>query len=363
MLSGINLRPDYFSFNERVLVTQAALNASLFRFESGVPALRLRNELGEVVLLPFQGQQIWSAAFLGRELTMRSMFSQPQPTRDFLATFGGFMQHCGATAMGGPGSGDTHPLHGDLPNAPYQDATLLVGNDETGAFLGLTGSYEHTIAFGEHYLAQPEVRLYAGSSAVQVRMTINNLSSQPMPLMYLFHINYRPVNGSRLVYSALADPEHMRVRVNLPSHVQVKPGYREFVDRLRSQPELHLTLSPDLAYDPEVVFMIDYYADDQGWAYAMQSHPDGAADYVRHRPAQLAHGVRWICRTPDQDALGFEAGTAGVDGRAAEQAKGNLTWLAPKQSFRCDFEAGALTPNQAAQMVAHIGNILTQKSR
>ena len=37
----------------------------------------------------------------------------------------------------------------------------------------------------------------------------------------------------------------------------------------------------------------------------MQVHPDGTADYIGHRPDQLDHGVRWICRTPDQDALGI----------------------------------------------------------
>ena len=34
-------------------------------------------------------------------------------------------------------------------------------------------------------------------------------------------------------------------------------------------------------------------------------HPDGTADYIRHQPQELDHGVRWICRTPDQDALGM----------------------------------------------------------
>ena len=64
-------------------------------------------------------------------------------------------------------------------------------------------------------------------------------------------------------------------------------------------------LTPDLILDPEVIFFIDYLADEDGWAHSMQSHPDGYAHYLRHHPAELDKGVRWMCRTPDQDALGL----------------------------------------------------------
>ena len=358
MTTRMALKANFFNAQEFLLVEHASLQASGCRFPSGVEALRLRSDQGELVLLPFQGQQIWSAAFLGRELTMRSMFSQPYPTRNFLETFGGFMQHCGATAMGSPGPTDTHPLHGELPNAPYQKAWVVAGEDQGGAYLSLGGEYEYAMAFGEHYLAQPLVKLYAGASMAQVSMTIHNLSGRPMPLMYLFHINYRPVDGARLVYSAPTDAAHMRVRTDLPGHVRLRPGYAEFIEVLSKQPEKHLLLSPELMFDPEVVFFIDYACDSKGWAYAMQLHPDGSADLVRHQPAQLSHGVRWICRTADQDALGFEAGTAGVAGRTAEQARGNLRWLPPGESFSCNFEFGVCTPQQAGEVQRQIASIL-----
>jgi hypothetical protein len=40
-------------------------------------------------MLPFQGQQIWDAWFDERRLTMRSMFPEPKPTREYLDTYGG----------------------------------------------------------------------------------------------------------------------------------------------------------------------------------------------------------------------------------------------------------------------------------
>jgi len=308
----LHLSVNQFTERETPLVEWGELLASVFRFASGVCAVRLQNARGELIALPFQGQQIWDATLDGRRLTMKSMFDQPYPTRDFLATYGGFLLHCGATAMGSPGPEDRHPLHGELPNAPYQAAQVILGEDERGQYIGLSGTYRHTVAFNTNYVAQPVIKLYAGSALFVVSMTIANLKQSDMPLMYLAHINFLPIDNGRLLYSARCDADHMRVRADVPDFMQVAPGYREFVRELSQHPEKHLVLKPGLVFDPEVVFLIDYLADAQGWAHALQIHPGGRADVVRHRPDQLNYGVRWICRTADQQALGFEPATAGV---------------------------------------------------
>ena len=350
-----HLTPAFFSERERVLIEHGPLIASAFRYDNGVAALRLKNELGELVMLPFQGQQIWSATFGGRDLTMKSMFSQPSATRSYLENYGGFLLHCGATAMGVPAGADTHPLHGELPNAPYQKAWLVAGEDTSGAYLALSGEYEHTMAFNDHYVARPEVRLYAGSSCFPISIAITNLKKTPMNLMYLAHINFRPVDFGRLVYSAPCTPEHARVRRSIPSHVHPPAGYADFLDELAAHPEKHNVLAPDLAFAPEVVFFLDYLADQAGWAHSIQVHPDGTADYIGHRPDQLDHGVRWICRTPDQDALGIcLPATAEPEGYHAELAKGNVRTLAGGESVRFDMEAGYLTADAAAQMAEKI---------
>ncbi len=344
----IDLQPFYFTERERPLLEVGSLAASVFRYDSGVCAIRLKNELGEIVSLPFQGQQIWSAQFLSRTLTMKSMFSDPRPTRDYLSNYGGFLLHCGATAMGTPSAQDTHPLHGELPNAPYQKAAIHFGEDDQGTFLGVGGQYQHTIAFSTNYVAEPLVKLYAGSSVLRLAMRVTNLAHNDMPLMYLAHVNFRPVDQGRLVYSALPTPDHVRVRKSIPSHIQAKPGYREFIDELAAHPEKHHVFSPGLVFDPEVVFFIDYLTDGDGWAHSLQVHPDGGADYVRHRPQELSKGVRWICRTADQDALGIVLpATAEPEGFLAEQAKGNVRRLGPGETFSCRYEAGALDAQQA----------------
>lgn len=357
----VNIVPQLFRERELILAKCGPLMASTFCFESAVSGVRLGNELGELVLLPFQGQQIWSAKFGGRDLTMKSMFTQPNPTREYLQTYGGFLIHCGATAMGVPSGEDTHPLHGELPNAPYRQAHLVLGSDEKGSYIGLGGRYQHTVAFNHNYVAEPLVKLYAGSTLFTVSMTITNLKDSEMELMALVHINFRPADNGRLVYSAHFTPEHVRVRRSIPSHIPVRPGYVEFIEELGSHPERHNVLAPDLLFDPEIVFTVDYQADEDGWAHTMQVHPDGSGDYVRHRPDQLDKGIRWICRTADQDALGMVLpATAEPEGYLAEKAKGNIKTLAPKEKFHYEIEMGTLEPPEAKRIGEKIGRILAQ---
>lgn len=355
----VHLSPAMFAAQERVLVTHGALSASAFIFDTGVLGLRLRNDVGEVVLLPFQGQQVWSASFRGRNITMKSMFDAPRPTRNYLETYGGFNLHCGFLSMGVPAAGDTHPLHGELPNAPYTNVWLEAGSDERGDYLALGGEYQHTLAFSTNYRAEPVVKLYANSSIFTIAMTITNLKRTPMEYMYMAHVNFRPVDNGRLVYSAKCTPEHVRVRRSIPSHVKPAPGFAEFLDELAADPARHNVLKPGLAFDPEVVFFIDYLADADGWAHTMQVHPDGTADYIRHKPSQLDKGVRWICRTPDQDALGMVLpATAEPEGYTAEKAKGNVKVLGPGSIFHCEMECGVLTESETRKMDQKIAELV-----
>jgi hypothetical protein len=342
-----------------LLVEWGGLVASTSRHDSGVEILRIANKVGSLMLLPFQGQQIWSAEFGGRNLTMKSMFDYPRATENYLENYGGFLLHCGATAMGVPSKEDHHPLHGELPNACYQVAYLLVGEDDRGAYLALGGRYQHTVAFSHNYVAEPLVKLYAGASLIHVEMTITNLKNSEMELMYMAHANFRPVDHARLVYSSPGTPQAVRVRRTIPSHIRPKPGYAEFLDELARHPEKHHVLAPELMFDPEVVFFIDYLADAEGWAHSMQVHPDGQADYIRHRPAQLDKGVRWICRTADQDALGLILpATAEPEGYAAEKAKGNLKVLPPYGIFFIEYELGALNADEALFMEEKIKGVV-----
>ena len=354
----VALHPRFFSEKRRVLVEHGSLKATLFEFESGVAAVELENGVSEIVMLPFQGQQIWSATFGGRNVTMKTTFDQPRATEDYLQTYGGFLLHCGFTAMGVPTEEDDHPLHGELPNAKFQSAWLEIGEDEGGAYIGLGGQYQHTVAFTENYTATPLVKLYAGAKEVHVSLCCRNCKKTPMEYMYLAHANFRPVNGGRIVYSAKVSPETVRVRHSIPSHISTGQGYVEFLDRLGERPEEHHVFDESMAFVPELVFSIDYDADDTGWAHTLQVHPDGGADYVRHRPDQLPIGVRWICRTPDKDALGLVLpSTAEPEGKRAEMAKGNVRELEGGGEWCCEYVLGTLDAEEVGAVEEKIAEI------
>lgn len=349
----LNLLDAHFGARERLLAEAGSYRAHTFRYDSGVAGLRLENSRGEIVVLPFQGQQIWRARFDGRDLTMKSMFDTPRPTRTYLENYGAFLIHCGMSATGAPGPGDDHPLHGELPNMPFDSAYLRFDPAAGTATVG--GTVRYGKAFSIDYRLRTEVTLNRDGALMDVSVTLDNLMAREIALMYLGHVNFRPVDGARLVYSAPYTPEAIRVREAIPSHITPKAGYPEFLAALAKDPMLHHQFKPGLAFDPEVVFDIAMQADADGWAHALQLHPDGAADYVSHKPSQLPKAIRWICRTGEQDALGLILpSTSGTEGRTVEHAGERYAVVPAGGTWRADYRVGALTAAEANGRIAHI---------
>ncbi|MEQ1768569.1 MAG: DUF4432 family protein [Devosia sp.] len=349
----IELHAERFGDRETVLARFAGLTATTFRYCSGVAGLRIANADGSIVALPFQGQQIWDATFFGRQLTMRSLFDEPLDTDDFYRTYGGFFLHCGALAMGDAAAADTHPVHGELPNARYQQAWLSTGRDAAGPFMRLHGSYHHRVAFHHHYAAEPTITMRSKGGRIDTEMHVRNLRHVPMDLMYLAHINFRPIDGARLVDTVAEDGAGIHLRTGLPGALVASDAYRRLIALLTTNPGAHRTMLPEI--DPELVLALDTTADAAGWANGMQLLPDGSADFVSYRPSELDHCLRWITRTPEMDALGLMLpATAEADGYIAEKAKGNVRSLAPGAGFRCSVSFGALDPAAAAAVLEHI---------
>jgi len=356
MTVRIDLYDTMFGEKERPLCQIGEFAVSTFRYDSGIAGLRIRNARGQIIMLPFQGQQVWRAAFDGRELTMRSMFDEPVATRAYLETYGAFLIHCGITGLGAPGPTDGHPLHGELPNAPFQSAWIEI--DADAGTLTIAGTYQHIVAFSTNYRATVKTSLTAGAALIDASVRVENLKRAPMDLMYLGHANFRPVDNGALHYTADYTADAVRVRRSIPSHVTPKPGYVEFLEQLAGDPSGHHVLKPGLGFDPEVVFEIDMKTDAHGFAHALQKHPDGTADYIRYQPAQAPLAMRWVCRTPDQDGLGMAfPATSGVEGYSAEKAKGRVVSLDGGATWRVDMTMGLLTATETAQAIDDIDRV------
>jgi len=352
----IELHKSVFTETEKPLCESGEFTVSAFRFESGVNALRIKNTRGEIVVLPHQGMQVWRASFDGRELTMRSMFDQPKNTRVYLETYGAFLLHCGITGLGAPGPTDSHPLHGELPNAPMNKAWFDI--DEEHGHVTVAAQYQHTVAFTTNYVATVSTTMSVGSALIDVTVEVDNLKRTPMDLMYLAHANFRPVDNGVLHYSANYTAQDVRVRKSIPSHVVPKPGYREFLEQLAVDPTPHHKLKSGLGFDPEVVFEIDLKAGVDGYAHALQKHPENFSDYISYKPKEAPVCMRWICRTPDQDGLGvaFPA-TSGVEGYTVEKGKDRVVQLAGGDTWQIAMRMGHLTAAETSDVINAIDQI------
>lgn len=355
----VPLHPALFGERERLAAQGAGVEVRAFRYPSGVEGLRVLTPRVEMEVLPFRGQQLWRLCLDGEDVGMRGMLFEPTAMPALLESFGAMFYHCGLLGTAAPGPGDAHPLHGELPQAPMGAAALEVEEGPGGTRLRITGAYEHARAFAAHYRAEPSIALVAGEATVEVAMRVTNLSGVPFRFAYLGHANFRPVDGAQLHYSAPYDPTHVRVRQDVPTHLgDGPPGYRELLARFAADPALHHHLAPGQSFDPEVVFLIDYLADEQGWAHSLQVHPDGRADWIAHRPDECPRAVRWLSRTPDQDCVAIaEPTTSGIEGRAAEERAGRLATLASGSTWQATMRIGRLGPDEAARMVAHVDRV------
>lgn len=346
----ISLYPELFGADEKTLLTSADFRVLAWAYPSGVKALALENNRGRVVVLPYQGQMVWSAVFDGCDLTMRNMFEQPHLSPTVIGTYGCFMFHSGLLRNGCPTPDDDHPLHGEMPCAPMDRAWLEVGEDAAGSFLRLGGEYEYVMGFGDHYRAMPSVTLRAGSALFDIGMDVRNLAGKPMELMYMAHMNYAYVDGARFVEPL--GVERTRVRSSVPAHVKPTPAWSAYMAELTEDPARLESLDTPELYDPEIVCFFDgARADAQGNAHFLLKHPDGPAFYTRYQPAQFDHAARWILHNADQQVAAFVLpSTCEPEGYLAEKAKGNVRMLGAGQSASFSVTTGYLAAEEVQQL-------------
>ena len=357
----LQLKKEFFGNKETTIITHGAFSISAFRYNSGVEALRVENKQGHFIFLPFQGQQLWHVNFGGREISMVTTVKEPIPTQNLLDTYGCFMMHCGVSAFGAPQAEDNHPQHGELPNIPYQNAYVICDEDEKGKYIILGGVLDNNIAFTRHYQFIPECKIYEDGTVFQIYVTIENKKASPMEYMYLCHINFAPMEGAKLIYSAKRDKEHIKVHKIVPPMTKEKEDkLRAFMDRVQENPAIHDTIGVEgECYEPEIVYAVKYEGDENNRAYTLQYKQGQGACYVSHPIDALPVGVRWLSRTLDEDACGMVLpATAEHLGYTDSKRKGYVKSLAGGEKISFMIEAGYVSDEQAGKISAKIDEIL-----
>lgn len=348
----LNLQKSFFDYQPKLLLTHGNFKITAFRYESGVHALEIENKRCSFIFTPFKGQQIWHFTVDGREISMDTTVKEPNDASIYLKNYGGFLYHCGVISFGAPDS--EHPHHGEIPNEIYNSAYIECLEDEKGKYILLGGELLHDTAFVRKYRFAPVIKLYEDGTVFKINVTLENQRAYPMEYMYLCHINFRPFDGAKLIYSAKRDSEHIKVY-----KADGTKALTDYMDALEKDPSLMDTVgAPGQCYDPEICFGIKYSGDETGRAYTLQYEENGAC-FVSHPTDVLSNGVRWISRTNNEDSMGMVLpATAEHIGYANAKEKGQLKVLAPNETLSFYMEAGYLDKPCADKVKEKIENIL-----
>ncbi|MBB4266487.1 aldose 1-epimerase family protein [Roseospira visakhapatnamensis] len=353
---AIALEKHAFRPRERTVATFAGMTASTFVYDSGIEAVRLTTPRGHLVILPFFGQMIWDAVFDGVDLTMDNMFSMPRPADVIVGTYGCFAFHSGLLRNGCPSPEDDHPLHGEMPCAPLDAAGLACGEDAEGPYMAVTGHREYVMGFGAHYMARPRVVLRPGSTLFDIMMSVENLSGDPMDLMYMCHVNFAFCEGARIIQPAPFDARHTVVRTAVPGHVRTTPEYLSFIDRLARDPGAMEVLDEPARYTPEQVFYIrDPGTGADGRTALMMRRREGDAFHIAYDTATFPHTVRWVLVNRDQKVCAFALpSTCEPEGYLAEREKGYVRTLPAGGTAAFAVRLGYLDAQAAEAAATHI---------
>ncbi|GEM_PF-273528 len=301
-----------------------------FTYPSGVEAVHVKTDKWELAWLPFLGQQIWQYHAGNEQISMNSPVTEPSYQASFLENYGGFLLHCGLSGMGNPGDEDSHPHHGELHAAVYQEAQLVLGYDQNAEeeYLDLTGAVQYRNSFGICYRFSPCIRTWPHRSWVSAECSIENLRERHMPFAYLAHINFLP-SCSEVIYTT--PWEKTDVRNNPPADAGAAASYETWYQEVSQTPEKLLRIEQSNIYDPEVVTWNSGSSSTTGVSCTMAVRKDGSAFWVSQDTAALNHGIRWFSINEDFQAAGILLpATAETEGFTKEKAKGNIHYIEPK---------------------------------
>ena len=355
----INLTRAMFSDKEYELISYGEMKAVAFKYESGVEALKITNERGYIIILPFKGQQIWKIHFDGKDLSMSTTVKEPVMSTEFLKNYGGFLYHCGINSFGAPDA--KNPQHGEIPNAEYAHPYIVCGEENGEKYIAVSGVYEYDVAFTKKYLFSPECRVYEKSAMMRIGVELQNKRSDPMEYMYLCHINFLPIDGSELIYSAPYNSECVKV------HKVISPALSEekanalgsFMDKLESNVEIHHNVGAEGEFfDPEICFTVMYNSDENNRAHTLQYKKGEGACYVSHPTDVLPYGIRWISKTATESAMGMVLPATGEHfGYEDSKKKGYVRILPPNSTLSFYMNVGYLSEEETAPIIKKIKEI------
>lgn len=331
---NIPLYKCQFKKERYTIVRGDEFEVSGFIYSSGVHAIEIKNSKGRLVVLPYLGQMIWDAEFLGVNMCMKSMFSEPKIAKSIVETYGCFSFHSGLLRNGCPSVDDDHILHGEMACADIDSAWLEI--DESS--VTLRGSYEYVMGFGNHYLAQPSITLGFGDSTFLINMHVTNLGAQPMPLQYMCHMNSAYFENAE--FNQNIPDSAIKLRESIPNHVTPTPRWLAYNEMLKSSKPIK-ELDDSEMYDPEIVYFMDDLDRHAEIAIFEMKVSDSRKFITEFDTKQFNYATRWILYNPDQSVGAYVLpATCRPEGYLAAKKSETLIYLDTNQTREFSVKTG-----------------------
>ena len=167
--------------------------------ERGVDAVDFRTGTGfRFTVLPGRGMDISYAEYNGQPLCWRSStgdmgssYFEPEGIGWLRGFYGGLLVTCGITHLGAPCTDEEEELglHGRASYTPAKNVWSDGHWEDDEYIMWTQGKVRETTVYGENVLLTRKIWAKLGESKLHLHDVVENLAFDPVPHMYLYHIN------------------------------------------------------------------------------------------------------------------------------------------------------------------------------
>ena len=303
----------------------------------GIRAVDIKSPCGlDFTVLPGRGMDISSLSYKSAPIAWRSATRETSPVYyesrgiEWLRTFyGGLLTTCGLTTMGPPSvdNGEELGLHGRIANIGAENV-LADGCWEGDRYkMWVQGKVREARVFGDKLELSRKITTWMDEPKIIVEDTVENIGSEPSPLMVLYHVNigFPVVEDGAELFEAKATVK--------PRDDEAKDGYADF----------NKFSSPVKGFKEQCYFH-DIEADEDGNSNIAIVNKDfnngeGIGIWMKFKKDTLPLMTQWKQMGMGEYVCGIEPCNSPVGGRKIERESGNLKFIEPGGSvdFRLEF--------------------------
>ncbi len=329
----------------------------------GVDVIWLDNGCTKLAILPTRGMGVWKGSVAGVPLEWKSPVERPvnpafvdQMRRGGIGWLDGFNElicRCGLSWHGAPGtdvikdadgkvlSEQFLPLHGRIANLAAHKVRVHVSEDGE---IRIVGTVDEASMFGGRLRLTSTLSTYIGSSAFEIRDSVQNLGSAPAEVEMLYHCNFGPP------FLGEGSTFHMAAEEVAPRDVRASEDIATWE-----------TYAGPVSGYAEQCYLAKPIAGEDGRSTAVLSSSDASnAVAIRFEASQLPWFTLWKNTQAEEDGYctGLEPGSSFPNLRTFEREQGRVITLQPQQEAAFEFSVSvALTAHDVEKLVSEVAKI------